>query len=118
MAKTLYVLAAVALIAMGFVLGVIGGKSATLGATSYDRSNLVGDVYQGMNSVLMMTGGVFVGPITSSNAVSLSGTVSATGASTFKCLKTYNGATTTTAYYLYVSGTSTLATTTKPSLCP
>lgn len=131
MTKLQYVLIAVGILAIGFVLGVAGSRSTqSLGATSYDRSNLVGDVYQGLNSVLMMSGGVFVGPITSSQSVTLSGTntlsgattlsgtVSATGATTLKCPKVYNGATTTTAYYMYASGTTLFATTTKPALCP
>ncbi len=49
----------------------------------------------------------------------ISSTLSATKASTITCLKTYDGATTTTAYYIYADGAgSMVSTTTKPALCP
>lgn len=82
MTKILYVLGAIALLAIGFIAGVYGVKSSSVGGTSYDVSNLVGDVYQGMTHVLMFQNGVFVGPITSTNAVSISGATSLTGSLT------------------------------------
>lgn len=64
MFKKLGVAALVAgLMATGFILGVVGQSTNTLGATSYDRTNLVGDVYQGIQNNLMMQGGYMVGPI-------------------------------------------------------
>lgn len=136
--KTLFVLAGIALLAIGFVLGVVGMKavpSTNLGGTSYDRTNLVGDVYQGLNSVLMMSAGVFVGPINSSGAVTLSGTsvlsgtASVTGSLTSECTKFYAKDATTSAsstYYISVNTEATTtgfayivqATSTKPALCP
>lgn len=79
MTKTLYVLSVIALLAIGFVLGVMGGRVASFGGVSgsveYSAKTFVGDVYQGMTSILMFRNGLFVGPITSSQAVSLTGSV-------------------------------------------
>lgn len=73
------IISVIALLAIGFVLGVMGGRVATFGgaggSVEYSAKTFVGDVYQGMTSVLMFQKGLFVGPITSSQAVSLTGSV-------------------------------------------
>lgn len=82
MTKTILIVVAIALLGIGFLLGVYGASSnQSLGGTSYDVSNLVGDVYQGMTRVKMMADGVFVGPITTSEAVNISGRVALSNAS-------------------------------------
>lgn len=83
MTKTNIGIGALALLAIGLVLGVLGQRSnqvnvtpdKPLGGTVYDQSNLVGDVYQGIGGVLMMQSGVFVGPINTANTVTFSGEV-------------------------------------------
>lgn len=104
MSKTiLMIVAAIALLIIGFLAGVYGVSSnQSLGGTSYDVSNLVGDVYQGMGKVLMMQSGVFVGPITvpSANRVTINsasstvhaGNISFTASSTGLLFKS-NGST-------------------------
>ena len=141
MSNTLKILlgiaSAIALLAIGFALGVYGSHSANnVGSTSYDVKNFVGDVYQGMTHVLMFQNGAFVGPINSaqnatlsgtntlsgtttlSGATTISGATSLTGAATLTCQKVYDGATTTASYYTYASGTAMYVTSTKPALCP
>lgn len=128
---TIGILGAIALLAIGFALGVYGSRSSlNVGGVSFDVQNFGGDVYQGMSHILMFSAGKFVGPIVTSQPVTLSGTntlsgtttlsgaVSATGATILKCPQTYNGATTSVTYYTYASGTSMYVTTTKPALCP
>lgn len=63
------------LLVVGFVLGVVGinQNGNVLGGTTYDRSNLVGDVYQGIGGTLMMTGGELVGPIDTDTLASFDG---------------------------------------------
>ena len=54
-----------------FLVGTATGEQ-TFSGTTFDESNLVGDVYQGQTHVLMMQDGVFVGPIdTASNSVTV-----------------------------------------------
>lgn len=60
------ILAVLAVFGVGF-LTTHGGNLG--GGTSYNESNLVGDVYQGLSHTLMMQNGVFVGPITTAQAV-------------------------------------------------
>ena len=80
------IISVIALLAIGFVLGVMGGRVATFGgaggSVEYSAKTFVGDVYQGMTSVLMFQKGLFVGPITSSQPVTLSGTNTLSGATT------------------------------------
>lgn len=60
----------VAVLVVGFILGTLGTHQAsvpapasqTLGGVTYDKSNLVGDVYQGLNNTLVMSGGKFTAP--------------------------------------------------------
>lgn len=81
--KNYLVVGAIALV-IGFILGVLGYNSSkfgvTGGAVSYTAQHFVGDVYSGMTDVLMFQSGVFKGPITSSQAVTLSGTNTLSGA--------------------------------------
>lgn len=76
MTKTLIivlsVIGAIALLAIGFALGVAGSRGA-LASTVYDISNLVGDVYQGMNHTLTFQNGVFVGVMNTSGNVTTTG---------------------------------------------
>lgn len=60
-------------------LAVLGARNdPSVGGTEYDVSKLVGDVYQGLNEVKMMSGGEFVGPIDSAATASFSGLLRAT----------------------------------------
>ena len=72
--KTIY-LGAIALLAIGFVLGIYANNArVNFGSTSYDISHFVGDVYQGLNDVKMFANGVFVGPANMSSLTINSGT--------------------------------------------
>lgn len=82
----LFVIGAIALLVLGFVLGVysIGKNNAqVVGGTSYDVSNLVGDVYNGISRVLVLSGGYVVGPVSSTavaaNSLTISGGTAITG---------------------------------------
>lgn len=134
----LWVAGALALLIIGFALGVYGSQSGiAVGGVSYEAQHFAGDLYQGMNNTLIFRDGTFQGApiatatllttsggitnsgaLTQSGAATLSGSLSATGASTLKCLKIYDGATTTASYYAYASGTDMYVTSTKPTLCP
>ncbi len=63
------VVGAVIVLIIGAVLGAFLVGTATnsdsFGGTTYDESNLVGDVRQGLTGVLVMQDGVIVGPISS-----------------------------------------------------
>lgn len=77
MTKTKIVLGAIAILVVGFVLGVLGTRNTQnglLAGVDYDVKNFVGDVYQGLNGVLMMRNGQFVGPINSNNSSTISAT--------------------------------------------
>jgi len=79
MTKTLYVFSAIALVAIGFALGVFGAHLSTpekgaVGATAYDVLNQVGDIYQGLNHTLIAQSGNLVGPLTSSGLTPKTGT--------------------------------------------
>lgn len=61
----------VAVLVGGYVLGSLGGRQAAiveqqpqnqLGGVTYDRSTLVGDVYQGQANTLILRDGKFVAP--------------------------------------------------------
>ena len=77
------VLSAIALIGIGLLIGVYGVGNS-FGATSYDVSDLVGDVYQGKNHTLIFRDGIFQGaPISSLNvigAATIGSTLDVTGA--------------------------------------
>lgn len=88
MTKLKIVLSAVALLAIGFGLGVYGhsllvnkvapGASGG-GPVEYTAKHFVGDVYNGMNDVLMMSAGVFVGQINSAYSNTFSSSTNITG---------------------------------------
>lgn len=121
----------IALIALAIGLGIgmsVAPKTMSLGAGEPNRfPNGYIDTgygyYVNGTEVINSSAVVTVGTITSNASAFVGGltssaTTSLTGATTAKCLKMYDGATTTTAYYTYVSGGNVLATTTKPALCP
>lgn len=89
MTKTKIVLGAVALLVVGFVLGVLGAKQekveVALGnAVEYGPSYFVGDVYNGQSGTKVLSGGEVVGPIdTGSNTVTIGS--SGTAISGYKC---------------------------------
>jgi len=78
---TLAVLAAVGVFALGFTAGVKNARdvlkedSQAGAGVRYDASKLVGDVYNGVSETKMMSGGYFVGPINTSNDVTMTGTL-------------------------------------------
>lgn len=66
MTKIKIALGAVALLVVGFALGVYGDRVSTpssLGRNQYDPQYQVGDLYQGMNQTLIARAGNIVGPI-------------------------------------------------------
>ena len=72
--KTIYI-GAIALLAIGVVLGIYANNArVNFGSTSYDISHFVGDVYQGLNDVKMFASGVFVGPANTTSLTINSGT--------------------------------------------
>lgn len=87
------VLSAIALIGIGLLIGVYGVRSS-FGSTVYDVSNLVGDVYQGMNHTLIFKDGIFQGaPIATTTAISIGSTLDVTGATTLGSTLGVTGAT-------------------------
>lgn len=74
--KTVFVFAAVVLLVIGFVLGVIGlhgtqtapatTDSQDVGGVTHDELVSVGNFYQGIKKVLMASNGKLVGPISTS----------------------------------------------------
>jgi hypothetical protein len=104
--KILLIVSAVALLAIGYALGVGTSKNA-LGGTSYDAMNFVGDVSQGLGKVLMMQNGVFVGPIATSKTVTIGSAGSAV--SLIKCgTATWNPASITSSTDSYASTSVTI----------
>jgi len=79
MTKTTAVSLSIVTLLIGFILGVYGSANTAqnLGGTTYDASRLVGDVYNGMSEVLMMTNGFFVGPV-KDQAETVTGTTTVT----------------------------------------
>lgn len=67
---------------VGFVLGVLGTQTK-LGDVVYDTSELVGDVYNGINHTLMMRNGQFVGPIANISQSSSFATTTTNGLATY-----------------------------------
>lgn len=138
MNKIILVIGGILILVVGFVLGVIGGRQATmLGGVVYEASRLVGDVYQGMSGQLMMSNGEFVGPINTANSVIVSGAtvlkgtvnVSQSTSSTLIIGNTDNGigtgclvlgnsnGVTSSPVYITAAGATISATTTKPAIC-
>lgn len=82
--KVLIVVGFVAVLVVGFILGSLGAHQSApvqpvLGATVYDQSNLVGDVTNGLQGTLMMSKGLFVGPINSTASSTFSSTTTFAG---------------------------------------
>lgn len=128
MTKLQYVLGAIALLAIGFVLGVVGTKavpSSNLGAGGsvvYTATHFVGDLYQGQADTLIFRDGAWVagpiatstlftstGGITNSGALTQSGTASFSGASTFTGAVTATKAATLQCPVVYNGATTTTA---------
>lgn len=71
------ILGAIALLVVGFILGVLGMRQLqsnnALGAVSYDVQKFVGDIYNGINDTKIFSGGFFVGPVNTSATSTFSG---------------------------------------------
>lgn len=93
------ILGAIVLLVVLFLGVRYASQPKATGGVVYDVSNLVGDVYQGLNHTLMMQSGVFVGPINTDDAATFTSTVAATGKVTLNGgqLRSYTNSTSTTA---------------------
>lgn len=97
-------LSAIALLAIGFALGVYGAKqNSSLGGTSYDASYLVGDVFVGKQANLAFRDGAWqMGPIattslfTSTGGITNSGVLTQSGAAALSGQVTINQVTSST----------------------
>lgn len=128
MDKKLIGIALIALV-IGFGIGMISAPSSNLLGAGQPNRFPNGYIDTGYGyyvngvEVINSSGVITAGTITSNSSafvgsMTLSGTSTISGTATLTCPKVYNGATTTTAYYMYASGTTLFATTTKPSICP
>lgn len=84
--KVLFVLGGLTLLIVGFALGSLGSKTS-YGAVVGESLSVVGEIRNGYSNTLISKDGVLVGPITSSQAISLTGSVTLTST-----LATYNPA--------------------------